>query len=206
MANSPSRRFLDRPAAADWLRTTGEFVVRDHGPGRLWVLVGVSTLVVVMVAVFDVAVGATILDTPLRVLVALLLAVFVLRSLFVFSGRIRLLELRIMLLSSALRVDAACVAIVRSNGLVVDSDQGFAERFGAGESIDGVLDHPGLEPGARERVWAALGQRHTVTVEIAGEGSGDEVLQLRLSPLPRPSGYFLLRGELQKDERGGVAT
>lgn len=181
-------------------------MVRDHGPGRLWVLVGVSTVVVVIVAVFDVAVGAAILDTRLRVLVALLLTVFVLRSLFVLSGRIRLLELRVMLLSSALRVDAACVAIVRSNGIVVDSDQGFMDRFGPGESIDGVLDHPGLEPGARDRVWAALGQRHRLTVEIAPEGSGGDALRLRLTPLPRPSGYFLLRGELQKGDGGVVAT
>ena len=110
-------------------------------------------------------------------------------------------EFQNALFSAAARIKARFVMIVKDDGTVVYYDQGFTQCFPESKNrgtlfVDKIFSSEQISRADAEKLFAALESHRaeTIFIQISQADGAKEKLIVTLDPLPRPSGFTLIRG------------
>ena len=179
------------------LRQTPDFSLRDHGPNRVWVVVGVLVVVAVSVVLLDIVLAESELNQAFHLVVAVCLAGFMLFIYFRLYYRLSLAEFMNLVYSSALKSDTLFCVICKANKNIVYCDDLYRQFVGDRDldSIESLLAHDALAGPDATEVNRAIDVKRSAEVAIAWTDQRGETVRgvLVVNPLRRPYGYSVLR-------------
>lgn len=110
-------------------------------------------------------------------------------------------EFQNALFSAAARIKSKFCIIVKQDGTVVYFDRGFQEYFPETANrgilmLDKILTGRHMQPAEAEKLYKALldYRQESVIISLAHGSNPDMRMVVTIDPLPRPSGFILLRG------------
>lgn len=125
-------------------------------------------------------------------------------------------EFQNALFSAAARLKSKFVMIVKQDGTIFYYDRGFQNVFpetrGRGTlMIDKIFNASQISAVEAEKLFRALedGKAETVFVHLPNEEGQDQKVIITIDPLPRPSGFYILRGRdyvVKRYERSAAAS
>lgn len=125
-------------------------------------------------------------------------------------------EFQNALFSAAARLKSKFVMIVKQDGTIFYYDRGFQKVFpetsGRGTlMIDKIFNASQISTVEAEKLFRALeeGTAETVFVHLPNEEGEEQKVIITVDPLPRPSGFYILRGRdyvVKRYERSAAAS
>ena len=196
----------------DDLRQTSanDFIVRKHVPFSLQILLAFG---IAFVAIFLTAI--IMRDTGSNTLFAFTLTLTIGSLSWVsvcFSARQRDLvlttEFQNAMLASAARLSTRFCLITKADGSIVYIDPGFQRMFpdflqGTDRNVEGLMRSVGIGQDVTQSIFVILEKEANDRVLLPlKDASGDAMpIMLSIDVLPRPAGYFLMRGRDYVEKR-----
>lgn len=114
-----------------------------------------------------------------------------------------------LMFSQGLGTGASFCLFVRRDGTIVYANDGWKQLFGnlnsEAQALESVFQNGGVSAADRERMMGAIYSNVTERVIFPIKQAGEvKELILTVEPLPRPSGYVMIRGREYKGERTGA--
>lgn len=110
-------------------------------------------------------------------------------------------EFQNALFSAAARLKTKFVMIVKQDGTIFYFDRGFQRVFPETASrgtlmIDKIFSSKQITPVEAEKLHRALdeGRADTVFIHLPNEAGEEQKIIITIDPLPRPAGFFIIRG------------
>lgn len=110
-------------------------------------------------------------------------------------------EFQNALFSAAARLKTKFVMIVKQDGTIFYYDRGFQKVFPETGSrgtlmIDKIFSSQQIAPVEAEKLYRALEENHSATVfiHLPNEQGEEQKVIITVDPLPRPNGFFIVRG------------
>jgi PAS domain S-box-containing protein len=120
-------------------------------------------------------------------------------------------EFQNMLFSQAVSMGSDFCIFVRRNGSIVQTDRGVREVFGNVRmadslSFDSVLERSGVTKADREQVLGSIYNniKDRLVFPLRHASGVEKNFVVTVEPLPRPSGYIIVRGREYRDARQGT--
>jgi PAS domain S-box-containing protein len=180
-----------------------DFIVRNHGM-PVWKLIGVFGLC--FAVLYGVATRGDMLGGEIGIALAIFAVTAPMAWYTVYysqQNRDMLLaaEFQNALFSAAARLKSTFVMIVKRDGSIFYSDRGFQDSFPETRSrgalmIDKVFSSEQISRAESEKLMDALlqGRSESVYVTLKDSQGNDRQMIITIDPLPRPAGFYILRG------------
>lgn len=206
-------RFIDRKDFKILLEREG-FSNRRGASRRLaflYAFVIITLLLVIVTMQFTSRMMFTPLDSTVDIESAslILIGLKILLLVFGITTTFAIHRLRYMLLvaefqnvifSNAMMVNTSFCAVVNHDHKIVytnsEFNRVFRKQYENGlRDLDAVFMHEGLDPSDKKRMHDAISQRisESVVFDVIEDGSVKEKYLIKLEPLERPRGYFVMR-------------
>jgi PAS domain S-box-containing protein len=190
-----------------------DFVPRERR-GQIWqvIFAFTATIILIIASAYAPVFKRMELYTPM-----ITVAVIVALCLFVIYRKQNSLDLVMsteyqnMLFSQAFSIGASFSMILRRDGSIVHADEGVEKvfprfRLGQSQLLDAVLEHGMVRQNDRERILGAIHSSSSdrLVFPVTDYDGLKRDYILTVEPLPRPSGFLLVRAREYLGQRSGL--